>query len=431
MATEITNLTNAIQELIRKITGSTTSSATSATSTGIVQGVAEAAVTATVINTGSNKMVEAVKTMNDNFQAFVPIKSQAFSSGSTGSRKVDPDGPIGVGVINGPPGSKPAKPPEKDPKEEKEKGVGMLTRFNSWIKKASVALAAFVAIGMRNTVEGYKLGLAFDRLSYQLADAMHYPIVYLTSAINQIAAEFNYLNKIPFARSIMSWAGMLLIGGTALMGLWKLFAPLFSGMWTLITTVGILNSACLAAAAAMLILGYKWMQPYIQAREESTGSDGKPMSIWKKDPKEDVGFTVNPFNKEYKNAPFFENAPWNYDSDGHLPQGQRAFPDKKSSGPSWEEFFAAQAEKDRKAGIAVPAPMKTFKHKTTEEEHNKPLYQTSFMQLTALWETMNKAVTENPGLDVVSSWLEKIFNKMPEPDKGGNPQPRAQGAVAP
>ena len=406
MATEITNLTNAIQELIRKITGSTTSSATSATSTGIVQGVAEAAVTATVINTGSNKMVEAVKTMNDNFKAFVPIKSQAFSSGSTGSRKVDPDGPIGVGVINGPPGSKPAKPPEKDPKEEKEKGVGMLTRFTSWIKKASVALGAFVAIGMRNTVEGYKLGLAFDRLSYQLADAMHYPIVYLTSAINQIAAEFNYLNKIPFARSIMSWAGMLLIGSTALMGLWKVFGPVITGLWSIVPVLGRFAisltglTVIISALTALLgLLDFKLGSKLGKDLYQRFVS-GKPDEDWGL-----IGIDKPKPRDDSKPAP-----------------------EMREFGGDWKETDRFDPETQKWQGKDSPTHGQKL---DKEEEHNKPLYQTSFMQLTALWETMNKAVTENPGLDVVSSWLEKIFNKMPEPDKGGNPQPRAQGAVAP
>ena len=71
------------------------------------------------------------------------------------------------------------------------------------------------------------------------------------------------------------------------------------------------------------------------------------------------------------------------------------------------------------------------KVKTDNDEHNQPMYQTSFTALTSLWEQMNKYVTENPGLEVVASWLEKIFNKLPGSGNGEAPQPKPAGAVGP
>ena len=92
------------------------------------------------------------------------------------------------------------------------------------------------------------------------------------------------------------------------------------------------------------------------------------------------------------------------------------------SDKQYEERYFARA---RKAFDAEP-PAKA--------EHNHPMYQTQFTALTSLWEQMNKLATENPGLDVVQSWLEtnlmpaiRKFMGWPEPDK--TPQPRAAGAI--
>lgn len=294
------------------------------------------------------------------------------------------------------------KPVESRQDEAKKKSLWSVEKFNQLLNRATLALGGMVTVGLRNTVEGYKLGLAFERLAYQVADAMKGPIDFLTKAINQISAEFNFLNKIPFVRDLAGFAGFALLATWALKGLWTAIGPLIG----LFKALGLVAGGWLAAGVAVGVA-------YRSAMRDSA--------------------KVN----DIHNAAMDKIAK---PTDGRVSLESREKILKTLSEPSdfWErmvhhtEPVGTNPEVIKRHKGAM-GDMPDLHAPGTKPKDISPMYQTGFGALTSLWEQMNKAVTENPGMDVVKSWLETHLQPAIDKFMGNNPapQPARAGAIGP
>ena len=294
--------------------------------------------------------------------------------------------------------------------KKKDWGLG---NFQTWINRSTLALAGMVTVGLKNTTEGYKLSLAFERLAYALADAVLPFVNLLTRVFNQLSAEMHFINGLPGKK--------ILEDPTA-------------------TTGQRIGAAVLDPRG----LRDSYLQTIEQQMANETNRDRlnslrfgtAERGIREKDQaKEDLG--MRQMHRGWADAEnihkYQQKQKWTVGGDYDEEADKRAQADKKfyESGIKHLELLKEQTKNEPGQKVPGKQNFDATKPKQINEEkdHLHPLYQTQFMTLTSLWEQMNKYATENPGLDVVSSWLEKIFNKMPEPDKGAGPKPAAAGAI--
>ena len=328
-----------------------------------------------------------------------------------------------------------ARDESQDKKEDevKKKSIFNFGKLNTAFNVLSGTVSGLVAVGLRNTVEVYKLGIAFERLGYAIANALKPLIDFLTSFIGQLGAEINFLNKFSIGRGIVGTAEAIIIA----QGIGKLFGvSLIVGLGSVIKGMGIpglVASFALATATAGAIL--------IKEDKSRSNIFEEP----KVDTERDYISRLREIDKaEAEGKQLHNGGVGPFAIDESYDDARQRAKEKALKEPGFLDFnllppfgrpeaMTPEREKELSEGYKKLKPGegaeeigKPKKDEDKKDEDIKPMYKTTFGSLTSLWENMNKLVTEQPGVDAQVSLLQKIYDWM----CNYKSPPATQGALA-
>lgn len=223
--------------------------------------------------------------------------------------------------------------------------------LTSWITKGSLALAGMVAVGLKGTVEGYKLTLAFERMAYSLANLLKPVVDLVTGLFNHAAAEINFIHK-------------------------RLTDPSTSNLFE---------------------------EPTVN-RERDYVSRLREIDEAEKEGKQLYNGGIGPFAIKES----YEKARERAKEEALRKPGALDFNLLPPFGIP-EAMTPEREEELRKGykGLKSGQGAEEIGGGKRKNQDSTYTFTTTFSSLTSLWENMNKAVTEKPPLDVVKSWLEE------------------------
>lgn len=389
---EASDLTNAIKELTAQLKGGGGKSG-DAFSTGLVQGMTEAAVSANVMNRAVNVMNRAVTRLAVVFEQGVANVAGFVREIALGTQSVAMAmDTLSKGYAEGAQDNINYVKSLDGVGQQHKRSIFSMDKFNGMVNKAAASLTLLATLGLAETVEGNKLTWAFRNLTYQLADLLRGPIRFLTRELNGLAYVIRHVNNSSMGNAV-GWG----LGG-------------------------------LIGYAALARLGLRVPGPLMAAGATAVGVDAL----------NHAGFS---YDIEKKTQKFLglgdadENQiRWQLEQDYRkehpVPGGEQHWWGKSRGTKDEEETWTAnrdawvEAEWQKKKEASSPETLKKEAQeirlpdtKKGEDEHVKPLYQTSFGALTSLWENMNKMATENPGLDAqekTASYTQYIYEWLTE-----------------
>lgn len=279
---------------------------------------------------------------------------------------------------------------EKEIKLKKE-SISLYTRLGIALNWASAGLTGLVMSGLQGTVEGYRLGLAFKRLSFEIADLMVGPINSFTNGLIKVVEGFNALDA--------GTAGLLGNIGAAIIG--------FGVLNKTLTMLGMGGTAAFAISAATIAIGTAYYT-ISRSMKDASLEPGEKGNIGFFKPR--VG---SPTDVEGSSGPIaWLIRAMTGDGTTHrvaINESQAKL-DRMGADPRFKEGreakFGALKEQEEK----------------DKREHLNPMYRVNFGALESLWQNTQKMVTEDPGLVVATeslTVLKEIRDKDVPKDEAG------------
>jgi len=320
---------------------------------------------------------------------------------------------------------------ENNAEEKKKKSNWLMDKFNGIIGKATLAISGFAAAGLAGTVEGYKLKTAFDRLAFQIADAMKPAIDALTWGVGKAGATLRDVNKnYPVARQAMGVAASALIGNAAIKfatGWSPMAATNRAGGWLTSKIPGAGRAAGTGIKALFDFFGggmgapkgLPWGGQGLNMGRAAAGTGAVASMVLAGEFEAFRGMQRTwEFNKAFRTMKMGKEG-WYQPGVAAQQQDERqraaiADPEKYKAQfkPEYQETadknLATWREQYKGENDKTTWKKNYDEGKQGDSDHLSMMYSTNFSSVQSLWENMQKMSTENPGMDQQTSILQDI-----------------------